>query len=83
MSAAILDVNCEPPSLLISFGTPKIDTHYRSALINSLEVVHFAGYRPISLEKLSTIMITKEFPFSSSFSGPSVSTDNDVNGDSE
>ena len=81
MFTAILDVNYEPPSLWISFGTPKVDTHCRSEWMYSLEIVFFPGCHSISLEKLFTITIIKEFPFSSSFSGLNVSTDNDVNRD--
>ena len=43
----------------------------------------FAGWSPMSLEKLSTITMMKEFPFSSTFNGPSVSTDRQVSGDRE
>ena len=52
----MLEVNCDPPSLLRVFGTPKIPTQDRNALTNSKVEVLFVGYRLTNFEKLS-IMI--------------------------
>jgi len=62
-------VKWDPPSMRISFGTPKNDTH--SPERTSLDVVFRAEYSPTYLEKLSNITIMKEFPNLSSFNKPS------------
>ena len=64
-----LDVNSDPPSDLISLGTPKMPTHRISTPIKSFDVVLLAGYFPgedsgYPLIKMPRILSDKNYALS-------------------